>query len=308
MEPKTERLLLILADISGYTSFMLASRLALVHGQQVITNLIESILREVEIPLEVKEIEGDAVFLYAVHPVDDAAWREICESVGRKILRFFEVFSAALVAESESTLCPCSVCHNLDQLKLKIVVHSGEALFHKIGRFPEISGVDVILVHRLLKNSLAADEYILMTEPAYRDLRFPRDLEVEQRSESYEGFGAIVTFVHLMGGSWEHSHEAFFAAPLGRILRTTLTGGLQEVLGQFRTWAQRRPLAGRDDLLEARTGTGQRLAAALLLVLLTPVQLLVYPPISSVRALMRRRRRGGASANRRTGRSSRDVS
>ena len=141
MEPKAERRLLILADISGYTKFMLASQVALVHGQQVITNLIEAILREVEIPLEVKELEGDAVFLYAVRPGDDEAWSEVCEEVGRKLLRFFEVFSAALVAESESTLCPCSVCRNLDGLKLKIVVHSGEALFHTIGHFADMSGV-----------------------------------------------------------------------------------------------------------------------------------------------------------------------
>ena len=128
MEPKTERLLLILADISGYTEFMLASQVALVHGQQVITNLIEAILREVEIPLEVKEIEGDAVFLYAIRPRDNEAWSEICEEVGRKLLRFFEAFSAVLVAESESTLCPCAVCQHMHELKLKIIVHSGEAL------------------------------------------------------------------------------------------------------------------------------------------------------------------------------------
>jgi hypothetical protein len=61
VEPSTEPLPLILADINGYTRFMLASQLASVHGQQVLTQLIEAILREVEIPLEVKEIEGDAV-------------------------------------------------------------------------------------------------------------------------------------------------------------------------------------------------------------------------------------------------------
>jgi hypothetical protein len=254
VEPKAKRLLLILADISGYTRFMLASQLALVHGQQVITHLIEAILREVEIPLEVKEIEGDAVFLYTVRPDDDEDWSEVCEEVGRKLLRFFEVFSAALVAESESTFCPCSVCRNLDGLKLKIVVHSGEALFHTIDRFTDMSGVDVILAHRLLKNSVASDEYILMTEPAYRDLRFPSELEVEKGSEEYPGFGAIVTFVHLKSGVWEQSREAFFTAPLGQLLGTTLGGGLREVLGQFRTWAQRRPLAELSKLPRARGG------------------------------------------------------
>ncbi len=292
VEPKTKRLLLILADISGYTRFMLASQLALVHGQQVITQLIEAILREVEIPLQVKEIEGDAVFLYAAHPGDRESWNQVCEEVGRKLMRFFEVFSAALVAESESTLCPCSVCRNLAGLKLKIVVHSGEALFHSIGRFADISGVDVILAHRLLKNSVASDEYILMTEPAYRDLRFPTELEVRQGSERYEGFPPIVTFVHLLSGVWEQSRQAFFAAPLGQMLRTTLGGGLREVLGQLRTWPQRRRLAGLRKLPETRRSTGRGLVVGLSLLLLTPIQLFLFPPISTARALARRWRRG----------------
>jgi len=290
VEPTSRRLLLILADISGYTSFMLASRLAQVHGQQVITNLIESILREVEIPLEVKEIEGDAVFLYAVHPGDEAAWWDICTAVGRKLLRFFEVFAAALVAESESTLCPCSVCHNLDRLRLKIVVHSGEAIFHSIGRFSDISGVDVILVHRLLKNSVASDEYILMTEPAYRDLRFPAPLEVRRGREAYEGFGTVPTFVYLESGGWEQSREAFFAAPLAQMLRTTLGGGFREVSGQFRTWARRPPI-GPDEPVGFFRAVGRQLLAGLLLALLTPAQLLLFPLLSSARALSRRRRR-----------------
>lgn len=291
MEPKAERLLLILADISGYTRFMLASQIALVHGQQVITSLIEAILREVEIPLEVKEIEGDAVFLYAVRPGDNEAWSEVCGEVGRKLLRFFEVFSAALVAESESTICPCSVCRNLDGLKLKIVVHSGEALFHSIGPFADISGVDVILAHRLLKNSVASDEYILMTDRAYRELRFPSEIEVKKHSEEYEGFGAIVAFVHLKSGVWEQSREAFFTAPLGQMLTTTLGGGLREVLGQFRSWSQPGRLAELHKLPETRGGTAPRLVAALSLVLLTPVQLLLFPPFSTARALARRWRR-----------------
>jgi hypothetical protein len=292
VEPKTERLLLILADISGYTRFMLASQLALVHGQQVITQLIEAILREVEIPLEVKEIEGDAVFLYAVHPGDDQGWNQVCEEVGQKLLRFFEVFSAALVAESESTICPCSVCRNLDGLKLKIIVHSGEALFHSIGRFADISGVDVILAHRLLKNSVTSDEYILMTEPAYRDLRFPIELAVKQGSERYEGFPPIATFVHLMSGVWELSRQTFFDAPLGQMLRTTLGGGLREVLGQMRTWPQGRLLADLRKLPEARRGARRGLAAGLSLLLLMPVQLVLFPPLTTGRALARRWLRG----------------
>ena len=291
MEPRTERLLLILADISGYTKFMLASQVALVHGQQVITALIEAILAEVAIPLEVKEVEGDAVFLYSVRPRDDEAWQAVSAEVGKKLLRFFEAFSAVLVAESESTLCPCAVCKHMHELKLKIIVHSGEALFHTIGDFAEVSGVDVILAHRLLKNSVDADEYILMTEPAYRDLRFPSELEVHPSSEEYEGFGSITTFVHLPGGAFEKSRRSFFSGDTSQILATTLGGGLREVQGQFKALLRGEQLAAFRHLPMGERGPARSILTGLLLLLLTPIQLLLFPPLSSVRAVIRRRRR-----------------
>ena len=130
-----------------------------------------------------------------------------------------------------------------------------------------------------------------MTDRAYRELRFPSEIEVKKHSEEYEGFGAIVTFVHLKSGVWELSREAFFTAPLGKMLGTTLGGGLREVLGQFRSWSQPRRLAELHKLPETQGRTAQRLVAALLLVLLTPIQLVLFPPLSTVRALARRRRR-----------------
>ena len=81
-------------------------------------------------------------------------------------------------------------------LRLKVVVHSGEALFYQIHHFNELSGTDVILVHRLLKNSEAADEYLLLTEPAYTDIDFPCKLPVIEGYESYEHLGQIKTFVY----------------------------------------------------------------------------------------------------------------
>jgi hypothetical protein len=291
MEPRTERLLLILADISGYTKFMLASQVALIHGQQVITALIEAILAEVAIPLEVKEIEGDAVFLYSVRPRDDEAWQEVSAEVGRKLLRFFEAFSAVLVAESESTLCPCAVCKHMHELKLKIIVHSGEALFHTVGDFADVSGVDVILAHRLLKNSIDADEYILMTKPAYRDLRFPSKLEVHESSEEYEGFGSIATLVHFPAGAFEASRRTFFSGDTGQILATTLGGGLREVQGQFKALMRGEQLAAFRHLPMGERGPARSILAGLMLLLLTPIQLLLFPPLASVRAVIRRRRR-----------------
>ncbi len=87
--------MILLADLSGYTKFMVENQLSAVHGQMCITFLIEAIIREVDIPLQLQEIEGDAVFLYAEHPGDDDQWREVLDQVRTKLPRFFEAFYAA---------------------------------------------------------------------------------------------------------------------------------------------------------------------------------------------------------------------
>ena len=75
---------LIITDISGYTSFMVAHRTALVHGQLIISELTKAIIKHVEIPLEISKLEGDAVFLYAV--VDDPRSRDdLPRQIGRKL-------------------------------------------------------------------------------------------------------------------------------------------------------------------------------------------------------------------------------
>ena len=48
--PLQERsVILIIADISGYTEFMLSTQTALLHGQMIINELIETLIEQVEI-------------------------------------------------------------------------------------------------------------------------------------------------------------------------------------------------------------------------------------------------------------------
>lgn len=80
-------------------------------------------------PLEVKEIQGDTVFLCALRPVEEDARRQVSEEVGKKLLQFFEAFSAVLVAESELTLCPRAVCqHLLEQAFERVLVAASRRL------------------------------------------------------------------------------------------------------------------------------------------------------------------------------------
>ncbi len=187
---------LIITDISGYTPFMMAHRTALVHGQLIISELTKAIIKQVEIPLEISKLEGDAVFLYAV--VNDSKSKDdLPRQIGRKLKVFLMAFSDKLQELSQSNTCTCEACTNINQLNLKIVVHSGRAFFYELERFQELSGVDVIIVHRLLKNSVPAKQYILITAAAYQDLQVAVDFPVTPGVETYEEIGEIKTFVYL---------------------------------------------------------------------------------------------------------------
>jgi uncharacterized protein DUF2652 len=109
MEPREQQVVLILADISGYTRFMVESQLAAAHGQLCITFLIETLLREVDIPLQLQAIEGDAVFLYAANPGDEQTWKAMLAQIRNKLARFFSVFLEAMVTATEATPCKCAI-------------------------------------------------------------------------------------------------------------------------------------------------------------------------------------------------------
>ncbi|MBW7995909.1 MAG: DUF2652 domain-containing protein [Candidatus Glassbacteria bacterium] len=200
MESKAYKVILIIADISGYTRYMLSNRTALVHGQVIITELTKTIMEQIEIPLEISKLEGDAVFAYAVKGDSESAWEEVKRSTGAKLIKFLSVFSEKVEELSVSNICDCNACNNVEMLKLKVIVHSGEALFYRIGKFNELSGVDVITVHKLLKNSVNADQYVLLTEPAFAELEFPEKEQLVMGEERYEDLGSIKTFTYLLPG------------------------------------------------------------------------------------------------------------
>jgi hypothetical protein len=54
----------------------------------------------------------------------------------------------------------------------------------------------VILVHRLLKNSVKSDQYVLMTKAAYQDVSFPKQIEVTEGKETYASIGTVETYVY----------------------------------------------------------------------------------------------------------------
>jgi len=193
---REQEVLLVIADISGYTRFVATTRESLAHCQLVITELMRTVLKELKLPIRVAKLEGDAVFFYLRKDGNEREISRLAGSIRVRIDRMFAAFNRRIVELVESNICPCAGCQSITMLRLKMVVHSGRALFFRLDRFQELSGMDVILVHRLLKNSVSGHEYVLLTEAARRDLFEPDVTALEQAEERYEDVGAVRTYIY----------------------------------------------------------------------------------------------------------------
>jgi len=198
MQPSTSAekdVIFFIADISGYTRFIVSNEKEMAHSQIIIRDLINTILAEVRAPMQLIRLEGDALFLYVDKGDPLIRWELVRATLLETLIEFFQVFSNKIAELTLHKICNCNACNNVERLKLKIVAHSGKTMFFHVNDILELSGTAPIVIHRLLKNSVTADEYVLMTESAFEDLMIPLE-EVETGSESYDELGTIKTFTY----------------------------------------------------------------------------------------------------------------
>lgn len=189
MSTTTQHGYLLLADISGYTSFVAGTELD--HSHEILSDLLETICLQIEKLLTIHKLEGDAVFAYAP---------EAIIARGETILELVESTYAAFRDRQtdikRSTTCTCRACQNIPSLDLKFIVHHGDYIIQQVRDIREMVGSDVNLVHRLLKNHVTEATgwraYLMITEPCLAHL----DVKLEgthEQMESYEHLGAIKT-------------------------------------------------------------------------------------------------------------------
>jgi class 3 adenylate cyclase len=179
-----EKALLLIADIGGYTRFMKQHRFSLAHAQDTVAQLLEAVI-DAAGRFKLAKLEGDAAFFYFVGEDFQALSRQIAD-----IRRAFLSRREQLMVDR---MCVCDGCLNVGQLRLKFVTHAGEIAFQKVKRHTELAGLDVILVHRMLKNDVPLPEYVLMTDTVLQRLEpqlhpLARGLEHE-----FEGIGRTAT-------------------------------------------------------------------------------------------------------------------
>ncbi|CAN5504703.1 hypothetical protein BH23BAC1_BH23BAC1_30700 [soil metagenome] len=147
---------ILIPDISGFTEYMTTTELS--HSSYAIHKLINAIVNYVGEEYEVSEIEGDAVLMIRKGPAPSQ--KEILDTC----LRIFNSFHLQRNWMQYRTVCPCAACVAIGNLTLKFVVHYGPLVEMKVGSFVKHSGTEMIVAHRLMKNSINNDEYVLITE------------------------------------------------------------------------------------------------------------------------------------------------
>jgi Protein of unknown function (DUF2652) len=182
---------LLLADISGYTEFLTGTELE--HAQAIIHELTMLVRERLVPPMQFVKVEGDAVFCYA----DGAVFRDAERFIELIEVCYFD-FSNRLLNMARNTTCPCSACAAIGSLDLKFVCHYGGFVTETEAGGVDLAGADVILVHRLLKNTVSESTgvkaYALLTDACLQHL--PQALDLPRHEEHYESFGVTAGGVH----------------------------------------------------------------------------------------------------------------
>ena len=180
---------LLLADISGYTSYVASTELT--HSQEILTELLELIIEKFQPLMTISKIEGDAIFAHAPEaniPRGEAVL-ELIEST-------YMAFRARREAAHRRTTCTCNACRNISNLDLKFIAHHGDYFVQNIAGTKELVGSDVNLIHRLLKNHVSESAgwraYALFTEASLQHLN-ARPEGLFECVERYEHLGAVRT-------------------------------------------------------------------------------------------------------------------
>ncbi len=194
-----------IADITGYTAFLTGSELD--HAQEILKSLFETLHEQIKPPLMISNYQGDAILTYAP---------EAAVMQGQTLLEIIEniyfAFSRKRETIHQATTCKCRACANIPNLDLKLFVHYGEYVFQSMRDRQELSGPDVIVAHRMMKNTVkektGVKAYTLFTDAAIQKLGLAgMCVQMQTHSESYDHIGEVPMWVYDLKAAWERERE-----------------------------------------------------------------------------------------------------
>ena len=164
----------LLADISGYTSFMagverdhgidFSDGIPAAYG--ILGGLLGAVGEGLEPGFAVVKLEGDAVFAAAPAAALDGQGDQVLEGLAAMYRVFLDQRTRAIPSADHV----CNACPAVAYLDLKVVLHRGPSVRQAIGSGSDLLGPAVTLAHRLLKNTvrerIGSQPYLLLTDAA----------------------------------------------------------------------------------------------------------------------------------------------
>ncbi|MEO8274362.1 MAG: DUF2652 domain-containing protein [Chloroflexota bacterium] len=195
---------LLIADISGYTSYLAGVELD--HAQDILADLVGTVVTSLRPNFRLAKLEGDAAFTAA------PAARVDGSLVMDTIERCYFGFRRRRRDVRQATSCECDACVRIPDLNLKFVVHTGQVAHQRMAGLDELVGRDVIVVHRMLKNtvieSTGVEAYALFSEAATESLGLGAEaLGMRPNIETYEHIGEVAGWVHDLERRWQEEDD-----------------------------------------------------------------------------------------------------
>ena len=156
MQDLSDQALIFIPDISGFTQFV--NNTEINHAKHITEELLEVLIDSNDIGLQLSEIEGDALLFYRNGKAPTAA------ELLAQVQKMYVNFHGHLKKYETSRICSCGACLNANELRLKFVAHYGEVAEKHVKDRSKLFGKDVIVSHRLLKNEVKSEEYILVSK------------------------------------------------------------------------------------------------------------------------------------------------
>ena len=187
---------LFMPDISGFTQFV--NQTEIEHSTHIIQELLETIIDANHLNLELMEIEGDAVFFFRNGEIPSI------NEIIQQSKTIFAKFHKHLANFESHRICQCGACKEAYKLTLKFIAHAGIVGSYYVRNHFKLIGKDIIILHRLLKNSIPESEYLLFTEPFFgileRENLNLQQLSVVDKSEEFDG--TILHYKYVPINQW----------------------------------------------------------------------------------------------------------
>jgi hypothetical protein len=151
----TGEVLFFIPDLGGFTKFITETEIQ--HSQHIVKELLELLADANTLGMTVSEFEGDAVLFYR-----NGAPPSL-EQLVQQARKMYLDFHTYLKRFEYHRVCQCGACAGAGSMALKMVAHFGTAGAMQVKDHLKFVGTDIIIAHRLLKNSVTVPEYLLIT-------------------------------------------------------------------------------------------------------------------------------------------------